>query len=580
MKLTLYKNCKLNNAYKNVFAFGLYNNDYMIDRYLNTLSKAQLTIDNVYQENNGELNFEINGVLGSYDNIYEYNYMKVVSDDNTLLRYCFIDDISISNEIAIISYSEDIWHSFGKTMSITKSFLTHNRLADKTGYFNNALKSLPLEYENNNKINIVKMDDTNTLYNVVVEAQIYEGSKVGEVKERSTFVFIVDVYNTSSITTGKQFNIDEAQEVSQKIISAQSLRCISKLGTLSQDYYININEIFIVPVSFGVENYFYADISSSPIAYTLVATTAFWVDASLSCHLYIPIPVNSNDLVFLKQYTINSDFKIKSIGTFGTQIEVLQNGYDFVLTLYIFITKNDFKLFMNFANQMIEITDDFKYNCPFTAVNGEENSMLKLNRQVDNLNKIMSIMGSASAIGQSANNITSLEDTINRLSYTKTGKLTKSTSKLKYIDRLRDKQNYERGNISREAIGDTNAIVGLIKNNAPFYTSTSSKNVVSTGIENAIFGICYYQINNPINEYLVNEMIDENGYNVFEIIDDFNITGLFKNITLEMKNTFKYNYVKFDYINIYGKFPRSIAEVLENILLKGTKVWFNESEIS
>lgn len=581
MKITLYKNCKLNNAYKNVFAFGVSQkyNDTLLNVYLDrSLQHVTINVDNTYQERSGSFTFELED-LNSYGSIYDYNYMKIVSDDNILKRYCFIDDIELVNDLVKLYYSEDIWHSYGASMKMTKSLLSNNRNADKTGFYNHILKNIPLEYEGNEPIKIVKLEN-NTLYNVVVEAQIYDGAKVGEVNERSTFVFIIETYNTTGLPDGKQFSITQAQEVAQKIISSQSLKSIGKFGTLTQDYFINIQEIYILPIAFNVENFFYSSLTEANKGYILVGSSKFWETASIKANLIPNKDDKAEKLELLTSYTLFNNFKRRSIGTFGTQIPLINNGAGFTIELLCFITKNDFKLFINVANQLTEITDDFKYNCPFVAVNGEENSMLNLNRHASNISKAISIVGSVGSIGQSISNIGSLDREIDRLSFTKTGRKTKSVSRLKYIDRLRDKQDYERSQIVQTANNDTNMLVDFVKDNAPFYSSTSSKNVVSTGIENAVFGICYYEIQYPLNEYLVDDMINENGYKVFEIIDNFEITGLFKTIDGTLYNDYKYNYIKFETINIYGNFPRSIAQTLEDILLKGTKIWFNELEIS
>lgn len=582
MKLTLYKNCKLNDKYLNVFSFRKYQNEYLIDKYLNTLTKAQLIIDNVYQENNGQLNFEINGVLGSYDNIYEYNYMKVVSDDNTLLRYCFIDDISISNEIAIISYSEDIWHSYGKSMNITESFLSRNRLANISSFHNLDLKSLPIKYQSNLPLTINKTEEI-TSFNVVVELQYYKGTRQGDLSSRVLGVYMMSIFKTIDNVNHNvvDLTLNEAETLINRIVSCQSAKSLSQNnGTV--DYYYEIGDTFILPSNYNLKNYFNIQYDI-PLYQGKIQITA------PSDSIFVPNEMftqgwglsneNLYNFITLKEYSIDSDRKIKSIGTFSSQEEIEFNGNDYNLELKCNISQNDFKLFMSIASGFYEITEDYKYDNPFTAITGEENGLRRLNRTMTNIVKTTSIIGSIASVGATSG---SLSKAIDKQLFTKKGKMTTSAKRLSYAAKL---NNQLVSNVKQGAMESGSDMIDLIQNNAPLYSSSSYTVTNNKAFENAKYGICYYTYQN-ITDFInyLNNAIDNSGYQVFEWINNFDITGILsstnQDITLSMRTTNKFNFIQFASINIYGKFPRSIAEVLENILLKGTKVWFNESEIS
>ena len=115
LRLTLYKNCILNETYQNVISTALYNGQSVLERYLATLSSYVIPdIDETYYKNNGDLTFDLE--LINTSNIYEYNYMKVeyFDEENVLIlkRYCFIQNIRINNDIVILSYSEDVFSSY------------------------------------------------------------------------------------------------------------------------------------------------------------------------------------------------------------------------------------------------------------------------------------------------------------------------------------------------------------------------------------------------------------------------------------------------------------------------------------
>ena len=124
MNITLYKKCILSNSYSEVFDVFHKTEDPVtkeetvaLQRYLSSLTKYEITADNVYVPNSGkitlELDFDYENVS---NNIYEYNYMYLEDTDNNFRRYCFIDDITVVNGLAVISFSEDIWSNYASSM--------------------------------------------------------------------------------------------------------------------------------------------------------------------------------------------------------------------------------------------------------------------------------------------------------------------------------------------------------------------------------------------------------------------------------------------------------------------------------
>ena len=116
LAIRLYKGCILNGNYNYVFSNGKRAgmNRTVFEEYLDTLAYIDIAIPFAYYTNSRTLNIEYK--QGQY-NIYDYNYMRIMEFDEEqeterLRRYCFIDSIEIRNDVCIISYSEDIWHSY------------------------------------------------------------------------------------------------------------------------------------------------------------------------------------------------------------------------------------------------------------------------------------------------------------------------------------------------------------------------------------------------------------------------------------------------------------------------------------
>ena len=130
MNITLYKKCILSNSYSEVFdVFHKTKNPVTneetvaLQRYLSSLTKYEIVADNVYVPNSGKITLELNE---DNVNIYEYNYMYLEDTDNNFRRYCFIDDITVVNGLAVISFSEDIWSNYASSMEIRKSLLVRS----------------------------------------------------------------------------------------------------------------------------------------------------------------------------------------------------------------------------------------------------------------------------------------------------------------------------------------------------------------------------------------------------------------------------------------------------------------------
>lgn len=601
MQITLYKNCKLNNAYKNVFSFRKTpSNTNLLADYLSSLTSITIDLgEYVYASRTGTIPVllenpaDLEIVEPYYSNIYEFNYCRIQDQDNDILRYCFITDIEFKNETALISYEEDIWHSYGANMNITESFLAKNRLADKNNFYTNGIKTLPLKYTSVKEPTVTKYNTTNTTYNVVAELQVYKAKADGKIGGRRTYVTLVHSLDSATPPTiTKDFTLDKAQVVCQDIVSLQADDCAYwKNGT--DKYNFNVVNLYILPKYYNIETLFKSmpeDMTTYFSSETGVALLSIgtYSDDLIGGHHYCCNYVKSdkidifNSLITSGSKTINADKKMQSIGTFTTQIPVLYNGENIKFDLKAYISVDSFKLYFYSFDSLVEITEDFKYEVPFTSATSEENSMLQLNRNIRNITSVASIVGGAVGLGLGIGNVGNYGSLIASAT-TPTGRIRKSGGEPvitpQGLNNLRRGERASIEGVVGASIGISGGIADLVKNNASLYSSTQMNKTNSFAVLNAYYGICWVTTDSTNNfDNYITGCIDNTGFTVFEWVKNFNITGIKHSsntaITTTMRDTYKYNYVKFDIVNTYGNFPRSVANILEEILLNGTKVWF------
>ena len=108
LTITLYCGTRLTNKYD-----VLYKNRTSLETYLSARTKLQVyTGDDIYYTNSGTISIENGSLIGHYGN--RYNYMSFVTSETingniiTNYRYCFINNITLVNEVAVIDYEEDV----------------------------------------------------------------------------------------------------------------------------------------------------------------------------------------------------------------------------------------------------------------------------------------------------------------------------------------------------------------------------------------------------------------------------------------------------------------------------------------
>lgn len=574
MKITLYKKCILSNSYSEVFDVFHKdsNNKVALERYLASLQKYEIVADNVYVPNSGRITLELSE--GNVD-VYEYNYMYLEDVENNFRRYCFIDDITVVNGLAVISFSEDIWSNYASSMEIRKSLLVRSR-ATKYGDWSIPFYAPGMEYEGNNSLlintmlNIPISATTTTAMNILCQLQTYNLSEQGELSDRQVYTAIVSYAGTVGTASTRKLFFDfmaepktdetgtlkeySATEVVQGLYKLSSKQLINQNRT---DRYFQISNVLLIP------NYLTDAITEKEIGTVKNVNVS---NGALEC-VFCEIKLKNSkqgELYFLKEYNVKNDFRLLGVGTINRIIPVTPNGNKIKVSFGISYDNFSIALFLSVQNQLYEITDDFTCDVPISVQTADVTQQQAAARELRDLNAKLGISNAKSEmltsgiqafIGGATMAITPLVGDINQL--------------------LRG------GSVIAEAknrnIRARNELIGSNKEleiaNRKMFTTNKAISVKQNTLINGVKDLLLYYIDaNNTTEVQAN--IDNTGYVCNEIVDDlFN-----KPITDEVATA--YNVMRFDFANIFGNFTQNIAKALRAILYNGFKIWYNEKQIN
>lgn len=588
MKIILYKKCILSNSYSEVFDVFHKTKDPItneetvaLQRYLSSLTKYEITADNVYVPNSGkitlELDFDYENVS---NNIYEYNYMYLEDTDNNFRRYCFIDDITVVNGLAVISFSEDIWSNYASSMEIRKSLLVRSR-ATKYGDWSIPFYAPGMAYEGNNPLkftdlagNDIQLSDTNNRsVALICQLQVYNLSQEGVISDRKVYTVAANTLDLELSQHTFLFPLKKtpAKEsvyeiVRQLYIKSSEKQFIVPGSDNLPSLYYQISNVLLLP------GYCVTGQSQSNLI-GLVNMTS-----SATCHFYkLDISIGdipSNDsMVFVKTITLDKNFKRIGIGCITNLQPVVENGTS--IEVKIGIAYDDFSVgvYLVFQNKIIEITNDFILEIPISVQTADVTQQQLANRELKTMNAKLGIANAGIDIATGAAQTIlgaatfglgfDIEAVMPATSYTGT-----STS-------IKGAGGFVRG-INTLGKGIT-ALIGSQKQlevaNRSMFATNKGTNINYNVMLNARFGIviAYMQ---PDNESEVQANINNVGYVCNEIVDDlFN-----KPITDTVATA--YNVMRFDFANIFGNFTQNIAKALRAILYNGFKIWYDETKIN
>ena len=572
MNITLYKKCILSNSYSEVFDVFHKdsNNKVALERYLATLQKYEIIADSVYVPNSGKITLELseNNV-----NIYEYNYMYLEDTDNNFRRYCFIDDITVVNGLAVISFSEDIWSNYASSMEIRKSLLVRSR-ATKYGSWSIPFYAPGMNYEGNNPLKFTDLlgqnVDLGNTYNrsvaFVCQLQVYNLSQEGRISDRKIYTVAANTRNAATSEQTFLFPLKNTNEkesvyeiIRQLYTKSSDKQFIDPKGTMPSLYY-QISNVLLLP------GYCITGQSQSELIGSVNITNS---DPCLFYKLDISIgDIPTNDsMVFVKTITLETNFKRVGVGCITNLQPITENGT--AIEIKIGVAYDDFSIgvYLVFQNKIIEITNDFLFDIPISVQTADVTQQQAAARELKAMNAKLGIANGALQIRKGV-----LDTSIGFGSMLFGGAIG-GVGGLGLIT----------GGAGGFASGTTEigkgitSIIGSQKEleiaNRSMFASNKGTNMNYNVMLNARFGIVIAYIN-PDNESEVKANIANTGYICNEIVGDL-FNKPITDITASASNV-----MRFDFVNLYGNFTQKIAKTLRTILCNGFKIWYDETKIN
>ena len=577
MKIILYKKCILSNSYSEVFDVFHKTKDPLtneetvaLQRYLSSLTKYEITADNVYVPNSGkitlELDFDYENVS---NNIYEYNYMYLEDTDNNFRRYCFIDDITVVNGLAVISFSEDIWSNYASSMEIRKSLLVRSR-ATKYGDWSIPFYAPGMGYEGNNTV-VIKDIDGNVIDNnytrpsplqvaCAVNIQLYNLTAQGVANNR---ILLTGIFIYSYAGDRKAYGTTDM--LLQLVREVTQLSAGTTVKYNNKDYYYDIVSVKAIPKQFGI----FKEIITGDATITVQKsdTISYYFYATGAGIFYNEYGIQHGILHKVLDKEIENDYTRLGIGLISNIIPIENNSTKITYSILFKWDITSWNLYISIQNKLIEISNEFDILIPISVQSADVTQQQASARELRSLNAKLGIAGGALEIRKGM-----LDTSIGFGNALLGGAIGGVTGTGMIIGGAGGFVNgtTEIGKGITSIIGSEKELE--IANREMFSTSKAIK-VNSDGVLNGYYGIVQYFIV-PDNTTEVQANIDNTGYVCNEIVDDlFN-----KPITDTVATA--YNVMRFDFANVFGNFTQKIAKALRAILYNGFKIWYDETQIN
>lgn len=574
MRITLYQNCILTDAYSEVFDVFLKddNDKTALERYLETLPKITYEVEDVYITNTGKFTF----VAGDdFSGFYNINYLKVEDTDNNITRYAFIETITIVNGLAVVNYIEDTWSNYASSMRIRNSLLTRSRIIDYGQTIYGRMKipfyTIGMPYESNerpkltcqNNGKVIGEDATIKDCNAIVTLQIYQTAKQGEITARKSLTALLKCSINDAERTNLSFDWSAGRwcdVIQEMILQSASLE-------ITPGWNYTVSSVYLLPAEFDIANH----IPPTGRRYNILipaSNTSNRYDIDLfDLYFYVDWTQDQNlagTLTNLTGYSLSNDFKRIGVGTISQPVNVINNGTDIDVSILFSADAYNFYIYMGVQGQLIDITESFRLNLPIASQTADVTQQERTARAVETLNGTLQVVGGATSIGFGGASMGTSKALLT--AGQQSGKL---GSEIAGMHAVQGSTQGIVGGASSIVRGLTNAVVA----NLPMFTTNKGIVASSQAVLNASYGIVE-ATTVPDNEAQVVRYTNESGYICNEIVD----TKIFMDIQTGLEN--KYNVVMFDYVKLYGKFSQRIASVLREILTNGVKIWYDETAIN
>ena len=455
MTITLYQNCRLTKKYNEV-----YNGRNTLDTYLATLTKKEVYVgEEIYFTNNGSISIEneVSNVQGFVVFGDKYNYMTIrVAGENT--RYCFVDSITIVDEVCVINYTEDIWTNYA-LMNNSISFDMKNSiiaqakgLSASTEYTASDIdafpKQLPVSYNalGNPSFYYGTNDDKELYCYILVTATAYKSSQQGQYSARFINNYLLTYQNKA---TGGETPLNALDNFAWQI-NNDTLNIINDLVTLSSvtsityqsvaGFNYEILDIKLIPKTIG-DTFFASKLNGDSlhdnglavdfkvqltkeaystnyqmlpfdcdISFKNLCVQDYHMYRSGSTDKYYYNGYNPTDTIkHTKTIRFSESDKIYGLGNYTRFIPLVWNGLDISYDIALNLNANGNSITLCVDNQLYNVSDDFRYNIPFEVQTANATQQARIARAIGTFQNIMGIMGTG--INASAGMISSKTDT-------------------------------------------------------------------------------------------------------------------------------------------------------------------------
>ena len=534
MILTLYKNCILNEKYIDVYDTRINDNTSPLNEYLNSLEKITIEIDNVYIKDSGTIilpyESNINNVLF---NAFDYNYMKMESDDGEITRYAFINKGELGNNIAKVDYTQDIWSNWSNKCKVERGIIS--KISEPNSV-----------YQSSNSIDIVSYGTVNVTedlidsFNVFIELQphnLVTGAGIETRWQLSGYMqFEVD---NQPDTFKSNLTIDEVGEVVRYLLQYENTNCFDKPNVTNGGFYYDISRIFIVPSS----NILNTPDDENTYVFTYNSGTTYLRFIEQKTGEY-----KIQEKNFAPSNTGSEYMRRNALGfgIIGATVPFGWNGIGCSISINMVLCADKISIFQEINGTLNDVTDLFRIEPYFSTAGDAETQQriisYNLQKQLQVTNGVKQVVNSTIGI---------FSGTAQALS----GDVVKGLTNVA-------------GSLSNGTFG---VIETIMKHNAltkpqfgNFMVSSNSGSAFIT----AMYGIQQYVPSNESNEASVNAINGMIGYDTIIPInsDDLFFDNLFKSD----RRT-----VTFSFINIVGEAPNYILRELENILSDTTVIHTN-----
>ena len=584
LSITLYAGCKLSKKYNQVFKDLT-----TMETYLGTVGKKTVyTGDDIYYTNSGTISIDNSSLLGHVGDKYNYMQFTHTTEGGTITkRFAFVNNITLVNEVAVIEYEEDIWHSYAIKSDNHKISLFNSLLAQaKTliggiGFEYTSLqiaslpKLLPIQPEGQNPPNFLTPSEAfpyDTKVYVLLTASMYKLSGQGEVNERWITNYLLSyknkitgAYTPANLVQTYEWNIDNDLLTILASIKAMSSDTTVTNHVISEsNWHYEIIDCKIIPKSIGDtlfgsvlsgdsthDNGLFSDFDIDTVKVELCTDSTYQkVNSNISFnnlvlserakytsgtgtrYTYNGIPVNAR---VQHTQTIAPSKTYIALGNMSRIIPITYNGLNKTAIYELVINQYDNKIELLFDNTITDISSDFTLDIPLSVQSADITQQQQIARKTGNVVQQLGLMGQAFATGASI-----------------------GTAVATHGGSMQSDLAGSSSGLVKQVVNLVSGGYELDSRNQAQYVSNKIININETAVINCVLnGLRQIQMNYD-NGLLLDDMIAKYGYIYRLIINDFN--------TVYTAN----NYIRFEQANVYGEFSQEIARGLESILENGT----------